>query len=114
VPLRVVAVAALFFSPWVLLVSAVDSRVPITSLPGYGAAKFRQWSGYVDVRPSSGRHLFYWFVESQKDPINDPLVMWLTGGPGICNQINNFPIISTSINPARDSILKDAVLFSGC
>jgi hypothetical protein len=38
------------------------------------------------VRPSSGRHLFYWFVESQRNPAQDPVVLWLTGGPGTREQ----------------------------
>jgi hypothetical protein len=26
--------------------------------------------------------LFYYFVESERSPKDDPLVLWLTGGPG--------------------------------
>lgn len=45
---------------------------------------FDQFSGYLTVSgsESNGRHLFYWFVESQGDPSKDPVVLWTNGGPG--------------------------------
>ncbi|OCF31325.1 cathepsin A (carboxypeptidase C) [Kwoniella heveanensis BCC8398] len=39
-----------------------------------------QLSGYLDI--SETRHLFFWFEESRSKPKEDPLVLWLNGGPG--------------------------------
>jgi cathepsin A (carboxypeptidase C) len=51
----------------------------IHSLPGLAVkSKFRQYSGYLNA--TNGRYFHYWFVESQKDPQNDPVILWLNSG----------------------------------
>jgi hypothetical protein len=37
---------------------------------------------YVGVGELDDVQLFYYFVESGRSPKDDPLVLWLTGGPG--------------------------------
>ncbi|KAF2261355.1 alpha/beta-hydrolase [Lojkania enalia] len=38
-----------------------------------------QYTGWLDV---GSKHIFFWYFESQNSPSEDPLLLWLTGGPG--------------------------------
>jgi cathepsin A (carboxypeptidase C) len=42
-------------------------------------AHSKQYTGWLDV---GSKHLFFWYFESQSSPSEDPLLLWLTGGPG--------------------------------
>lgn len=42
-------------------------------------AHSRQYTGWLDV---GSKHLFFWYFESQNKSSEDPLLLWLTGGPG--------------------------------
>uniref|UniRef100_A0A453LCP8 Serine carboxypeptidase-like 19 n=1 Tax=Aegilops tauschii subsp. strangulata TaxID=200361 RepID=A0A453LCP8_AEGTS len=55
----------------------------ITHLPGFdGPLPFQLQTGYVEVDESNGVRLFYYFIRSERDPAQDPVMIWLTGGPG--------------------------------
>ncbi|ETP43878.1 hypothetical protein F442_09507, partial [Phytophthora nicotianae P10297] len=46
----------------------------------------KQLSGYFKITGSKSKNYFYWFFESRGSPSTDPLIIWLTGGPG-CSSI---------------------------
>jgi len=47
-------------------------------------------SGVIDLNQNGGDDMFYWWFESRNSPKDDPLVLWLTGGPGCASEIALF------------------------
>ena len=70
----------------------------ITHLPGLrGAFKSRHHGGYITVDESHKRNLYYYFVTSENKPAEDPLVLWLNGGPGCSSFDGEFSMLFTHV-----------------
>ncbi|KAJ0660208.1 putative sinapoylglucose--sinapoylglucose O-sinapoyltransferase [Helianthus annuus] len=65
------------------MTSLSNSKSIIKNLPGFhGDLPFTLETGYVGIGEDDAVQAFYYFVESQRDPLHDPLLLYIAGGPG--------------------------------
>ncbi|XP_062021824.1 serine carboxypeptidase-like 18 [Rosa rugosa] len=65
--------------------NAVYCGTLVKSIPGFdGELPFKLYTGYTTV---NGSEMFYYFIESEGTPKEDPLLLWYSGGPG-CSAFN--------------------------
>jgi len=65
-----------------------QAQLDPNSIPGLTfTPDFDQYAGYITL-PGGTKNMFYWFFTSQNDPSNDPVILWLQGGPG-CSSLGD-------------------------
>uniref|UniRef100_A0A0E0NJE4 Uncharacterized protein n=2 Tax=Oryza TaxID=4527 RepID=A0A0E0NJE4_ORYRU len=85
--LRLVACLALVL---LLPPPPAQAATVVTHLPGFdGPLPFYLETGYVGVEEETGTELFYYFVESERSPRSDVVLLWLSGGPR-CSVFSGF------------------------
>jgi serine carboxypeptidase-like clade 1 len=73
-----------------ILAAAAPDEHLVTDLPGFDVPlPSSHYSGYITMDEASERSLFYYLVQSERDPAADPVVLWLNGGPG-CSSFDGF------------------------
>lgn len=87
----------------------------ISGLPGYnGVLKSRHYSGYINI--DGKKNLFYYFVESEGSPADDPVVLWLNGEDTkhtystnittIVSTLKNYVLVKILIQPHGTLVLE--------
>lgn len=84
------------------------SVVALLAVVGFASASENEFFGFFNVNPAYGVNLFYWGFGSRNNITTDPVVIWLTGGPGCSSELALFmengpytvtPNLTLSTNP---------------
>lgn len=83
--MKLLSILFIFVSSYSFCLAA-PATDKVNDLPGLTfTPDFFHYSGYL--RAWTDKYLHYWLTESSRAPTQDPLVLWLNGGPG-CSSLD--------------------------
>jgi cathepsin A (carboxypeptidase C) len=83
---KIFALTCLFFIAG-CVVAKVTHKLKDEPVSNLCDSTVKSLSGYFSVSDKLEKNYFFWFFESRSQPTTDPLVIWLTGGPGCSSQL---------------------------
>ncbi|KAM7278051.1 hypothetical protein ACFE04_005185 [Oxalis oulophora] len=94
-PKKSVNIASSVDVPSVVSSKIVEKELNLHQFLNTGAARpsvqdFGHHAGYYKLPHTKGARMFYLFFESRKNKKDDPVVIWLTGGPGCSCELASF------------------------
>ncbi|KAK7864314.1 hypothetical protein R5R35_009568 [Gryllus longicercus] len=72
----------LILTPLIESGKIAEARKESRVLPLFGDRGIESYSGYFTVNKNFNSNLFFWFFPSQGSISDDPVILWLQGGPG--------------------------------
>ncbi|CAI8600883.1 unnamed protein product [Vicia faba] len=92
---KILVTLGVLFSMQMLTHMEASSSSRVEHLPGFqGPLPFQLETGYVglgETDDDDDMQVFYYFIKSENNPQKDPLMLWLSGGPG-CSSISGLII----------------------
>ncbi|KAK1301076.1 Serine carboxypeptidase-like 12 [Acorus calamus] len=76
------------------------------------------WRRYIRVDEERDAQIFYYFIKAERNPDEDPLMLWISGGPGcsaltgLAFGIGMFPVCLSQFVMEKDQISSEAPTLS--
>ncbi|KAJ0792423.1 putative carboxypeptidase C [Helianthus annuus] len=85
-----IIILSICISLTIFLAHSAPENAAISQIPGFnGTLPSKHYAGYVTIDENHGKKLYYYYVLSERNPSEDPVVLWLNGGPG-CSSFDGF------------------------